>query len=43
VGVQFELTLKAFANFSPGVALWQPWEDAPHLQKTQTLKGLRRD
>jgi hypothetical protein len=36
------LTLKAFANFSPGLR-FGTWEDAPHLQKTQTLKGLRRD
>ena len=29
------LTLKALANSSPGVALWQPWETARYIFNTQ--------
>jgi hypothetical protein len=36
------LTLKAFANSSPGLRFSNPGKDTPHLHKTQTLKGLRR-
>ena len=33
------ITLKAFAKFQPGVALWQPRGQRYHFTKTQTLKG----
>jgi hypothetical protein len=29
------ITLKAFANFQPRVALWQPWVKASHVSKEQ--------
>jgi hypothetical protein len=35
------LTLKAFANSSPGLRFGNPG-NTRHLQKTQTLKGLSR-
>jgi len=37
------LTLKAFANFSPGLGFGNPGTEAPHFPRAQTLKGLRRD
>jgi hypothetical protein len=37
------ITLKAFANFSPGVALWQTrGKTHPNLFEDATLKGLPR-
>ena len=39
--MHLRLTLKAFANFSPGFRFGNPGRTRP-LQKTQTLKGLRR-
>src|SRR5688572_16069849 len=36
------LTLKVFANFSPGFALWQPWGIRMRVEVAATLKGLRR-
>jgi hypothetical protein len=36
------VTPKVFANFSPGVELWQPWDPANVIWwKGATLKGLR--
>jgi hypothetical protein len=35
-----EITLKALANFSPG--LLQPWEDDCNVTEDATLKELRR-
>jgi len=37
-----EITLKAFANFSPGFAL-KPWELKTLKKLVATLKELRRD
>jgi len=31
-------TLKAFANSSPGLRFWQPWENASHFLEGATLK-----
>jgi len=40
--MQFELTLKAFANSSPGLRFCNPGGDAP-IYKERTLKALRRE
>jgi hypothetical protein len=37
-----DLTVKAFANFSPGLGFGNPGKEAPHFQRMQTLKRLRR-